>query len=120
MFTQNSQRISCYCRPIAALIAGTNARHDRIMGHAGAFPGPSELSAVDKYRALEEVGVKMTDHPAKFGVIMKELLRKKSLPHQKLSLVCQKSWSPKVHVLILLRWEGFRRLEVIILLQDLL
>ena len=44
------------------------------MGHAGAFVGPHEVDARQKIRELEQAGVVMTDHPAKFGNTMRELL----------------------------------------------
>jgi hypothetical protein len=46
------------------------------MGHAGAWVGIGEGSSEDKYRALESAGVTMVDHPAKFGVVMKDILSK--------------------------------------------
>ena len=45
------------------------------MGHAGAFVGPGEADAPQKIRALEDAGVVITDHPAKFGNQMRDLLR---------------------------------------------
>ena len=44
------------------------------MGHAGAYAASGEGTAESKYRALEKAGVVMTNHPAKFGNIMKQLL----------------------------------------------
>lgn len=61
-------------RPIMALIGGVQAAPGRIMGHAGAFVAPGEGDALSKIRALEDAGVVMTDHPAKFGDGMKKLL----------------------------------------------
>jgi succinyl-CoA synthetase alpha subunit len=46
------------------------------MGHAGSWSSPGEGSALDKWRLLEEAGVIMVDHPAKFGNVMKRLLDK--------------------------------------------
>lgn len=57
-----------------ALIGGVQAAPGRIMGHAGAFIAPGEGDALSKIRALEDAGVVMTDHPAKFGEGMKKLL----------------------------------------------
>ena len=45
-----------------------------MMGHAGAFMVPGEPDAVMKIRALEQAGVTMVNHPAKFGDTMKRLL----------------------------------------------
>lgn len=44
------------------------------MGHAGAFVIPGEPDARTKIRALEDAGVVMTNHPAKFGEGMSKLL----------------------------------------------
>lgn len=44
------------------------------MGHAGAFTVPGEPDALTKIRALEQVGVTIVNHPAKFGDTMKRLL----------------------------------------------
>ena len=44
------------------------------MGHAGAWMAPGEPSAEDKARKLEQGGVTIVDHPAKFGTTMKTLL----------------------------------------------
>ena len=61
-------------RPIMALIGGIQAPKGRIMGHAGAFVGPNEVDACQKIRKLEQAGVMVTDHPAKFGTTMRDLL----------------------------------------------
>lgn len=44
------------------------------MGHAGAFASLGEVSAEAKYKALEDAGVTMVNHPAKFGSVMKKIL----------------------------------------------
>jgi len=44
------------------------------MGHAGAFVTPGEPDACTKIKALEDAGVVMTNHPAKFGEGMSKLL----------------------------------------------
>ena len=56
------------------LVAGFQAAPGRIMGHAGAYAASGEGTAESKHRALEEAGVVMTNHPAKFGNTMKRLL----------------------------------------------
>jgi len=61
-------------RPIAGLIGGVNIAPGRVMGHAGASIVPGEPDALTKIRALEQVGVAMVNHPAKFGDTMKRLL----------------------------------------------
>jgi succinyl-CoA synthetase alpha subunit len=44
------------------------------MGHAGAFTVPGEPDALEKIKALEQAGVTIVNHPAKFGDTMKRLL----------------------------------------------
>lgn len=44
------------------------------MGHAGAFCLPGESDALTKIKHLEDVGVKIVNHPAKLGDAMKTLL----------------------------------------------
>jgi succinyl-CoA synthetase alpha subunit len=63
-------------RPIAAVIGGFQAPPGRVMGHAGAWTGLGEGTSESKYKALERAGATMVDHPAKFGVVMKEILAK--------------------------------------------
>ncbi|KAL1996769.1 hypothetical protein VTN49DRAFT_7634 [Thermomyces lanuginosus] len=67
-------------KPIMALIGGLEAPQGRIMGHAGAWAGPEEPDAKTKYRALEDAGVVMVDHPEKFGERMKTLLAGRGRP----------------------------------------
>ena len=57
-----------------ALVAGVQAPHGRVMGHAGAFVGAGEKDAMSKVRALEDAGVVITNHPSKFGNGIKEIL----------------------------------------------
>jgi len=56
------------------LVAGLQAVSRRIMGHAGAYYGDFSGSAQAKIRSLEQAGVVMTDHPAKFGFAVRSLL----------------------------------------------
>lgn len=56
------------------LIGGVQAPPGRVMGHAGAFVTPGEPDACTKIKALEDAGVVMTNHPAKFGEGMSKLL----------------------------------------------
>ncbi|KAF1992834.1 succinyl-CoA ligase-like protein subunit alpha [Amniculicola lignicola CBS 123094] len=63
-------------KPIAAVIGGFQAAPGRVMGHAGAWTGLGEGTSESKYKALENAGVTMVDHPAKFGGVMKGLLAK--------------------------------------------
>ena len=61
-----------------ALIAGIQAPSGRVMGHAGAFVGAGEKNAAGKVRMLEDAGVVTTNHPSKFGEVMKRLLDSKA------------------------------------------
>ncbi|KAK4993904.1 hypothetical protein LTR50_000118 [Elasticomyces elasticus] len=61
-------------KPIAAVVGGVQAPPGRMMGHAGAWAAPGELTAAEKRKALESAGVTMVDHPEKFGNVMKTLL----------------------------------------------
>ncbi|KAG9194625.1 succinyl-CoA synthetase alpha subunit [Alternaria panax] len=63
-------------KPIAAVIGGFEAPYGKVMGHAGAWVGLGEGTAASKYKALENAGVTMVDHPAKFGGVMKDILAK--------------------------------------------
>lgn len=44
------------------------------MGHAGAWAAPGESSAEQKYKALQNAGATMVEHPERFGSVMKKLL----------------------------------------------
>ena len=74
--TANEDLLMSYFRPIAAVIGGFQAAPGKVMGHAGAWTGLGEGTAESKYKALENAGVTMVDHPAKFGGVMKEILAK--------------------------------------------
>lgn len=59
-----------------ALVAGVQAPPGRVMGHAGACVAPGERDARQKARVLQDAGVFITNHPAKFGEGMKYLLKR--------------------------------------------
>ncbi|KAG9240481.1 succinyl-CoA synthetase-like protein [Calycina marina] len=61
-------------KPISACIGGVIAAPGRVMGHAGALVLPGEPDALTKIKALEDVGVTIVKHPARFGDAMKTLL----------------------------------------------
>ncbi|PWY83095.1 succinyl-CoA synthetase subunit alpha [Aspergillus sclerotioniger CBS 115572] len=65
-------------KPIMGLIGGMNAIPGRIMGHAGAWASYGEPNAYAKYEALERAGVVMVNHPEKFGVGIKTLLKSRT------------------------------------------
>ncbi|KAK0252363.1 hypothetical protein LTS16_019914 [Friedmanniomyces endolithicus] len=68
------KRVGEKAKPIAALVGGIVAPEGRIMGHAGAWRGPGERSAKEKYAVLEAAGATMVQHPEDFGGVMKTLL----------------------------------------------
>ncbi|TVY87373.1 Succinate--CoA ligase [ADP-forming] subunit alpha, mitochondrial, partial [Lachnellula willkommii] len=61
-------------KPISAVIGGVNVAPGRVMGHAGAFTLPGEPDALAKVKRLQDAGVTIVNHPAKFGEAMKALL----------------------------------------------
>ncbi|KAJ9212379.1 hypothetical protein DTO166G4_6010 [Paecilomyces variotii] len=61
-------------KPIMALVGGMEAPPGRIMGHAGAWAAPGEPDARAKYKALQNAGAVLVNHPEKFGEGMRDLL----------------------------------------------
>lgn len=59
-------------KPIVALVAGTMAPPDRVMGHAGAFWLPGEPRPKQKILALRDAGVTMVNHPAGIGPALRK------------------------------------------------
>ena len=64
-------------KPVVAYIAGVTAPPGKRMGHAGAVIAGGKGTAADKFRALDEAGVRTVKSPAELGKAMAELLAKR-------------------------------------------
>jgi len=68
-----------------ALVAGSFAPVNQIMGHAGASWSGGQERAKRKSSTLEIAGAVLTDHPSRLGSLMSGLLRTRSLPRPQVS-----------------------------------
>jgi succinyl-CoA synthetase alpha subunit len=76
-------------KPVVAYIAGVTAPAGKRMGHAGAIVAGGKGTAADKYRALDEAGVRTVKSPADLGSAMTELLTKRRAKYKQTRLALE-------------------------------
>lgn len=64
---------------MVGFIAGLTAPAERRMGHAGAIVSKGKGSAIEKIKAMQAAGIRVTASPAQIGKTMLEVMKERKL-----------------------------------------